>query len=188
MNSQRIKHLIKKYEKGETSVREEQELKAFFQQDEIPFNLRGYRDIFTYFEKSSKEELPDPDFEKKLIAAISETRSKRSFTKIRSLYGISGIAASIVVLIGLYFVMRVNNTYQDTYSDPELAYAEVKKVLMKVSGNFNEGTKELKNVKAMDKGLDELNKISAFDDGLKSMEKISVLDKSNELITTKNNE
>ncbi len=42
MNSQRIKHLIKRYENGETSVLEEQELKAFFQQDEIPYNLRGY--------------------------------------------------------------------------------------------------------------------------------------------------
>lgn len=188
MNSQRIEHLIKKYEKGETSVQEEQELKVFFQQDEIPFNLRGYRDIFCYFDVSSKEELPDPDFDEKLIASLTETKSIRSFRKIRSLYGISGIAASIVVLIGLYFVMQVNNTYQDTYSDPELAYAEVKKVLMKVSGNFNEGTKELKNVKEMKKGFDELHKISAFDDGLKSMEKISVFDKTNELITTKNNE
>lgn len=188
MNSQRIEHLIKKYEKGETSVREEQELKAFFQQDEIPFNLRGYRDIFTYFDVASREELLNPDFDEKVIAAISETRTKRSFVKIRSLYGISGIAASIVVLIGFYFVMRINNTYQDTYSDPELAYAEVKRVLMKVSGNFNEGTKELKNVKEMENGLDELNKIAAFDDGVKSMNKISVLDKSNELITTKNNE
>jgi hypothetical protein len=81
--------------------------------------------------------------------------------------------------------MRVNNTYQDTYSDPVLAYAEVKKVLMKVSGNFNEGTKELKKVKELDAGLNELNKISAFDDGLKTMEKISVLDKSSKLVTTK---
>ena len=92
------------------------------------------------------------------------------------------------LLIGFYFVMRINNTYQDTYSDPELAYAEVKRVLMKVSGNFNEGTKELKNVKEIENGFDELNKIAAFDDGVKSMNKISVLDKSNELITTKNNE
>jgi hypothetical protein len=66
-----------------------------------------------------------------------------------------------------------------------LAYAEVKKVLMKVSGNFNEGTKELKKVKELDAGLNELNKISAFDDGLKTMEKISVLDKSSKLVTTK---
>jgi hypothetical protein len=81
--------------------------------------------------------------------------------------------------------MRVNNTYQDTYSDPVLAYDEVKKVLMKVSGNFNEGTKELKKVKEMDAGLNELNKIAAFNDGLKTMEKISVLDKSSNLITNK---
>jgi len=187
MNSQRIEHLIKLYEKGQTSVQEEQEIKAFFRQEEIPYNMRGYQAIFSYYDVSSDEMLPDPDFDDKILANISEHKSIKSIRKLRSLYGISGIAASVIILIGLYFVMRVNNTYQDTYSDPELAYLEVKRVLMKVSGNLNDGTKELSKVKTMEEGLDEMNKIAAFNSGLETLKKISVLDKSKELVTNKNN-
>ena len=56
MNIEKIKQLIQKYEKGETSLDEERQLREYFQKDEIPKELKSYADSFGYFEAMSGEE------------------------------------------------------------------------------------------------------------------------------------
>ena len=140
-------------------------------------------------DSSKKEELVDEHFDDKILAAISnnEPGSKSNSKKIR-MYSVFAIAASIVILIGLYFQYGYQmNHVQDTYDDPLLAYAETKKILLKVSGNFNSGIDELKNVSEFNVGISELNKISTFDEGIQNLERISMLEETKELITTKTN-
>lgn len=187
MNLQRIEQLIEKYERGETSVKEETELKVFFSRENVPFHLRSYKDLFTFFDLSGKEEMPGEEFDEKILEAISEDgiipiSQKRN----KYIYIISGIAASIIILFGLYFQFGLNEpAFKDTYDDPLLAYAETKKVLLMVSGNLNEGVNELQKVSEFNNGLNELEKISSFETGMRNLEKISILDKSKEIITSK---
>jgi len=187
MNLQRIEQLIEKYEIGETSVKEEAELKKFFVRENIPFHLRSYKDLFTFFDSSANEELPDMDFDDKILKAISDDKIiPISHRRNRSIYMIAGIAASIIILIGLFFQFGLNKpSYEDTFDDPLLAYAETKKVLLMVSGNLNSGTNELQKVSEFNEGLNELSKISNFETGMKNLEKISILDKSKKIITSK---
>jgi len=187
MNLQRIEILIEKYESGKTSIKEEAELKAFFSRDNVPFHLRSYKDLFTFFDSAANEELPNKDFDDKILKAISDDKTiPISQRRNRNIYVITGIAASIIILIGLFFQFGLNQpSFDDTYDDPMLAYAETKKVLLMVSGNLNSGVDELQKVSEFNNGLNELDRISSFETGMKNLEKISILDKSKEIITTK---
>ena len=57
MNLQKIEKLIKKYEQGNTSLEEEKILMDFFRNEEVPYQLRSYMDLFYFMESSKKEEL-----------------------------------------------------------------------------------------------------------------------------------
>lgn len=189
MNLQKIEKLIVAYEQGNTSLEEEKILMDFFRNEEVPYKLRSYKYLFDFMVTSQDEELINPDFDEQVLAAISniEPLPKSPSKKIR-LYSAIAVAASIVILIGLYFQFNYQmNNVQDTYDDPLLAYAETKKILMKVSGNLNSGVDELKNVSEFNNGMTQLNKISTFDDGMQNLAKISMLEESKEIITSKNN-
>lgn len=191
MNSQKIERLITRYENGETNTAEEKLLFDFFSQEEIPFHLRSYRDIFQYLEISRKEKLPDRNFDERLFAAMESNQKPKSINKSRRIYSWIGIAASIIILLGIYFQFGIRNpiidisNIEDTYSDPDLAYAETKKVLMLISGTLNSGVDDLKNIKEFDKSVKELNNIAAFDEGLNGLEKIAEFEKAKEIITSK---
>lgn len=188
MNLQKIEKLIFKYEQGDTSLKEEKVLTDFFRNEEIPYQLRSYKDLFFFMDAAKNEELADEDFDDKVLAAIADAKpTSLNHSKRIKLYTAFAIAASVAILIGLYFQFGQMTQVQDTYDDPLLAYAETKKILLKVSGNLNTGVDELKNVSEFNNGFTELNKISTFDQGMKNLEKISMLEETKELITTKSN-
>ena len=51
MDYKYIEQLLERYWNCETSVEEEQILRIFFQQKELPAHLRRYRSLFTYQEE-----------------------------------------------------------------------------------------------------------------------------------------
>ena len=187
MNLQEIEILIDKYEHGETSQEEENVLKHFFLNNDVPPHLVSYKQLFSFFKKAKDEEFSDLDFDEGILAAIGENKVfPISGKKHLNFMVMSGIAAGLIILIGLYFIFRSETSVKDTYKDPKLAYAETKKVLLMVSGNLNTGMSELKNVAAFDNGLNELDNLSTFDIGIQNLNKISALDKSKKIITSKN--
>ncbi|MCD4698099.1 MAG: hypothetical protein K8S16_17880 [Bacteroidales bacterium] len=189
MNLQRIEDLIRKYENGDTSLAEENELLTFFRQEDIPFQFRAYKEMFGFFELTKKETIGNPDFDQTVLNRISELKkSEQPRFYVRYLYPIAGIAASILLIIGLYFFTFDSFTPLGTYEDPEIAYAETKKILLNVSGNLNSGIDPLSNIKEINKGMNELQNIKTFDEGVKNLRKISVLDKSKDIITQKTNQ
>lgn len=66
---------------------------------------------------------------------IGQAVSARSNKRIIPL--ICGIAASLLLVIGLAISLRPPQL-RDTFDDPALAYAEVEKALLSVSGTINE--------------------------------------------------
>ncbi|RLD62071.1 MAG: hypothetical protein DRJ05_01235, partial [Bacteroidetes bacterium] len=144
MNLQKIEILIQKYESGETSMGEEKVLCDFFRDNDVPAHLIHYKRLFSFFNTSKGETLNSEGFDERIMEAIGEIDSAKSpLGRSQRLYAIMSIAASIIILIsvGIYFQSRTPQIYfEDTYDNPELAYAETKKILMLVSGNFNSGT------------------------------------------------
>jgi len=189
MNLQKIEDLIGKYDRGETSRDEERQLKAFLTAEKVPVHLNKYKALFTYYKLAGKEELPLDNFNDKFLTAIGEPKVIAINSKRRNrLYVITAIAAAMLILFGLYFRYGFNaNQPKDTFDDPMLAYAETKRILMKVSNNLNSGVSEMKSIKEFNNGLSELEKVSVFQTGLNHLGKVTILDKAKEIITTKNN-
>jgi len=186
MNLQKIEQLLEKYDRGESTLEEENQLKEFFLNGDYPEILKGRKDLFSYYELSKKEEIPSLDFDEKILSAITKEKVT-PFGKRRQFFYITAIAASIVILFGIYFRYGISgSSLKDTYDDPRLAYAETKKILLRVSANINTGVNEMKNIKHFNTGLSELNKFSAFQTGLSSLERVSILDKTKEILTSKN--
>lgn len=68
MNTEKIKQLLDKYFEGESSLEEEQLLRNYFQNREVPDHLKSYRDQFGYTSEFSKTE---PGKELNLLGKIN---------------------------------------------------------------------------------------------------------------------
>lgn len=127
----RIEELLEKYFEGETSLSEEQKLKAYFAGEQVAPHLEQYIPLFQYFSNESH------------TTANRETRVQKQ--KIQPVFWV-GIAASIAIVIGLFTMQPFSKSHQKefgTYEDPELALQKTKEVLDLVAQYMNEGKKDL---------------------------------------------
>ena len=138
-----IEALIEKYYNGETSIDEERKLQWFFQTQSVPDRLKPEAEMFRYYYLRKNDESAG-NLNEKLGELIDQQSHKRIlFGSTRSFYWISGVAASIVVLVGLWIGFRTNlfdtrQAYEDTFEDPQLAYMETKRILYMVSDKLNQ--------------------------------------------------
>jgi len=208
MDLKKIEVLLKKYYNGETSIGEEKLLHDFFNKYEVPDYLKPDQELFSYYSTAQKnEEIKDIDLEQKILQAIDQVEEKPEVNrKKRYLILTTGIAASIILFIGIYFLFTERSIFttpvaefKDTYDDPVLAYNETKKALLLISEKFNTGTDELQNISKinivmkdlskmakLNEGIDKLSNISKLNKGIKELTKISKFNQVQELITKKN--
>ena len=71
MDYKYIEQLLERYWACETSLQEEQILRTFFQQEEVPAHLMGYKSIFDVQQEQSEASLGE-DFDAKMMELISE--------------------------------------------------------------------------------------------------------------------
>ncbi|MCL5990646.1 MAG: hypothetical protein M1419_00905 [Bacteroidetes bacterium] len=169
MKELKIDELLNKYFEGETSLKEENELKDFFIQSEIPEQYEKYAVHFKQIDSESKEILSD-DYDEALNWRIFETKIYKSNFINKIGYSIAAVAAVAAILIMAYVQysslpfksLRLDYLSQDTYKDPEIAYAETKKTLLYVSSEMNKGMAQLEKLSTFDKSINELEKISDF--------------------------
>jgi len=147
MDPEEIKRLLIKYYEGESTGKEEQSLKKFFSQTDIPEEFSDDKEIFRYYLQSSVIPEPSSDFEKNILSELDSLDQKSENLKRRRIFGIlTGIAAVMLILAGTYFFFNQKSEPSDTYSDPEIAYAETMKILYEVSSRLNHGTQALKQI------------------------------------------
>ena len=109
MNEQKTKELLERYFDGATSLDEERELQRYFAESDIPDSLKIYRPMFAFFDE---ERAVQPPVQKPVIR------------KLRLLSVITGIAASIAILImvGLPLKQQPDNIIY--YVDGKRVYDE----------------------------------------------------------------
>ena len=191
-NLKHIEELLEKYYNGETSLEEERKLHWYFQTQDIPMHLKPDAEIFRYHYEQTREEA-SPDLTEKLSKLIDEKgRKSRFLLPVRSIRIISGIAASILILLALwigigrdFMQQRSLGRFADTFDDPQLAYLETKKALLLVSEKLNTGTKELQHLKKYNQSIGMLEPILSFGPSIQRLDKISKFDEATELITKK---
>lgn len=131
-----IEKLLEKYENGETTLKEEQQLKNYFSQETVAPHLEMYKPMFDYFSINQQEQ-----FTKDV-----PLKTRRIFS-----YQWISVAAVVVLMIGFYFKTSSKNDL-GTYQDPQMAYNEVVKSLAMISNQFNKGVSTVGYLDEMNKG------------------------------------
>ncbi|MDO6597015.1 hypothetical protein Q4512_08815 [Oceanihabitans sp. 2_MG-2023] len=131
-----IEELLEKYDNGETSLIEEQQLKNYFKQETVAPHLEMYKPMFAYFSVSQEEQF---------------TKDVPLKTNKNNLYKWISVAAVAVLMLGFYFKSPLTSAEDlGTYDDPEMAYLEVKKSLEMISTQFNKGASSINYLAEVD--------------------------------------
>jgi hypothetical protein len=147
MNEEELKRLIEKYYNGESTEEEESTLRDFFRKNNIPEGYEAEKLIFSYYAESAEVPEPSIDFEARILAGIDASETKRGSQKIKKyLLPLLSAAAGLLILVGSYFFFIDRAEPSDTFTDPEIAYAETIKILRDVSAQLNRGVRVLEPV------------------------------------------
>lgn len=147
MDYKYIEQLLERYWQCGTSIEEEDILRAFFSQKDVPANLRKYRALFAYGQSERKEQVLGEDFDSRILALTEEpvpvkARIITMKSRLMPMFKAAAVVAIIVTLgNAARFSMSGNESkddinyanYKDTYSDPSVAYDEVQNALELVS-------------------------------------------------------
>jgi hypothetical protein len=147
----KIEHLLEKYDNGETTLKEEQQLRAYFAQNDVAPHLESYRVMFQYFANTKQEQF---------------TKDVPLQTKKYTLYKWISVAAVAVLMMTAYFQMNQKNTLADLNHDELMAYNETVRALNLVSSKLNQGATSLSVLdfasNQFEKGEEQFNQMSEF--------------------------
>ncbi len=137
MNYQYIEQLLDRYWEGRTTLEEEQILRSFFSQPDIPEDMRQYAPLFRY-ETEEKDVCLGKDFDARMSALLdSETKVKAKRIRLTTRFApLLKAAALIAVAITIGNIsertMQTNSagaeavTAGDTYTRKEDITAKIK--------------------------------------------------------------
>ena len=104
MDYKYIEQLIERYWQCQTSLEEEQILRAFFSQEQVPENLRRYAPLFAYSRTASQEQLPGDDFDSRILAMTEDrpapvrARTVTMRSRLMPLFKAAAVVAIIVTI------------------------------------------------------------------------------------------
>ncbi|MGB7842442.1 MAG: hypothetical protein WBL21_06605 [Salinimicrobium sp.] len=143
MELKAIEALLEKYLEAETSVKDEEKLKAYFCSAEVAPHLQEYIPMFSYFSLAKEENFSGE-------VKFSSGRKK--------VYSLVAVAASIVILMGVVFQQNNQVSEFGTYDDPELAMQKTREALQMVSTYMNDGTEDLGYLQEFNETKDKIVK------------------------------
>ena len=100
MDYKYIEQLLERYWQCETSLEEENILRAFFSQKDVPAEMQQYRSLFVYEQQSKAEDMLDESFDERILSMINApkvVKAKRISLKHHLMP--LGKAAAVVAII-----------------------------------------------------------------------------------------
>jgi hypothetical protein len=161
MDYKHIESLLNKYWNCETSLEEEQQLREYFRNTDVPDQWKETANLFRYFDQHKKNVIRDESFDNNVLQTVRNTKPKGT---TRLLYNTMRIAAGVAVLLmAVWFVrneVRKSTPQEivDTYDDPQLAFEETKKALMMISKSFGQAEEEAKKINLFNEAQQEIQK------------------------------
>lgn len=115
MDYKYINQLLERYWAGETSLEEEQILRSFFSQPNVPEELKQYRCLFIYEQTEPATDVLGDDFDEQLMSIIERPRpvKARVFT-IGQRFAPLFKAAAVVAII-----LTLSNAAQSSFRDDD---------------------------------------------------------------------
>lgn len=158
MKEDTIRHLLEKYYSGETDVNEEKILEDYFMHDEVSAEFSVDKEVFCHLaEMKENDEITVPvGMEKRISDNIDmwEKQSKANKLRYYTLYRyVSGIAAAVVILIGISVFMSKNQddsaVIKDTFDNPQEAYMATENALQLFAEAFNKGDAQIEKARSV---------------------------------------
>ena len=144
MESQRIHILLQKYFEAESTLDEENELINYFNSGEVDEELKPYVPLFSGLKDLSVNE--DADLGEDLMNYILESEHKEKVRYRWMWQVVTGVAASVILVMLAVNFYSTQNQWDDTFTDPKQAYTEASKTLEFVAGKYNKGLAMLKPI------------------------------------------
>jgi hypothetical protein len=156
-----ILHLLHRYFNGESSNKDEQVLRNYFESGEVADELKEYASFF-----AGISELHTPnsnqEWEEEIMDYILETEHKDRTRYFSMWKTVTGIAASIIIVLGGFlFYQEREKTYDDSFQNPQEAYAYAELTLQYISGKYSKGLEELSNFEKLRKANTPVKKGTA---------------------------
>ncbi len=176
MVSDNIEKLLEKYDNGETNLKEEQQLRVYFAQDDVAPHLESYKMMFQHFASAKQE-----TFTKQ----VPLSPKKRNY-----IYQFISIAAVIVIMFGIFAQFTGNGpkTFDDLSKEEQLAYLQTKEAFNLLSSKFNQGASNVSVLGVVgtqfEKGAEKVEYVSEFS---KSTNKLLKTSKNKNLKKQTNN-
>ncbi len=149
MDYKYIEQLMERYWRCETSLAEEEILRAFFSQGGVPQHLRPFAPLFRYSRAEQRRQALGDDFDSRILAMTEQRPAPvraRTVTMRSRLMPLFKAAAVVAIVVTIGNAARfsagggskatddINYAgYKDTYTDPAVAYDEVESALQLVS-------------------------------------------------------
>ncbi|WAC03176.1 hypothetical protein N7U66_06160 [Lacinutrix neustonica] len=144
-----IEQLLEKYENGETTLKEEQQLKDYFSQETVAPHLEVYKSMFDYFLVNQQEQ-----FTKQL-----PLNTKKSFN-----YKWLSVAAVAVLMVSIFFSNPFAND-SVTITDADRAdYENAKAALALVSKQLNKGVSQVSYLDVIGKAGTQVDYLKELND------------------------
>ena len=144
-----IEQLIAKYENGETTLQEEQQLKDYFSQETVAPHLEMYQPMFQYFLQTQRER-----FTKDVPLKPKKTIN---------LYRWISVAAIAIFMLGIYIVVGNQSKTLDSLSPEEqLAYNQTIEAFNMLSVNFNKGQESISALGLMSNSFEKGSEKMAY--------------------------
>ncbi len=174
MDLKEIKQKLQKYFDGRSTEQDEQDLRSYFSSGNVSDELKQYSEFFGGLSELSEKR--DEQFEEEIMDFILENEFQEK-TRYRWLWqAVTGVAA--VLMITLLTVNFNQNKWEDTYSDPNQAYAEASKTLKYVAGKYQKGLAQLQPVQKVSTAYKPLsNGLSILNKGFQEVENLEEINK-----------
>ena len=119
MDYKYINQLLERYWAAETTLEEEEILRTFFSQADIPAELETYRPLFVYEQTEPKTDVLGDDFDEKILSMIEEPVVVKARTislaqRLMPLFRAAAVVAIILTLGNAIQVAFNNNDGHDS--------------------------------------------------------------------------
>lgn len=143
MKTNEVKTLLQRYFDAETSADEERLLEAYFRENSVEKELEPYQALFNGMGELGSEPREEA-LETEIMHYILEQESTPQKKSRRLWYNLSGIAASLLIVLGgVLFYQQRQHPFHDSFSDPEIAVAYAQETLQFISSKYNKGLAQL---------------------------------------------
>lgn len=153
MEFNKIRELLDRYWDGTSTLEEEEALRSFFSREiaDLPADLKEAQPLFSYF--AAEAEIPMPVFPD-IEIAVTQTPARPVKQLVWQHW--MKYAAMFLVAVGIGYAVRqaqirqqqvmVAMAQEDTFDDPEKAFAVTQKALQLLSRNLNKGTAQMQKL------------------------------------------